>query len=211
MSTYDELKAELEVMSKLVEKFPESVKPKVFDLLVQTFLGHTPPAAPPEAPAIENTSISSPAMENPIKKMKKKTSKQEIGNGDAAKKATKRGAGKESYSIDRNLNLRGDKSIPSFNTFLEEKKPTSAKEINAVVVYYLQKMLGLQQITLNHAYTCYAEAKRRPPEAFRQSFIDTKNREGWVEFDGDGNLRVPHRGSVFVEHDLPRQEKAKKS
>jgi hypothetical protein len=107
------------------------------------------------------------------------------------------------------LNLRGDKSIPAFTTFVEEKKPDTTQEFNAVVVYYLQKMLGLPSITLNQAYTCFTEAKRRPPDAFRQSFTDTKNRKGWVEFDAEGNLRIPHRGAVFVEHDLPKPAKPK--
>lgn len=119
--------------------------------------------------------------------------------------------GKESYSIDRNLNLRGDKSIPSFKTFLGEKKPSSAQEFNAVVVYYLQKMLGIEKVTLDQAYTCYVEAPRRPPEAFKQSFTDTKNRQGWIEFDPEGHLKIPHRGSVFVEHDLPKPQKVGKA
>ena len=58
-------------------------------------------------------------------------------------------------------------------------------------------------VTLNHVYTCYSEVKKKPPQAFRQSFIDTKNKEGWIEFEANGNLDIPHRGVVYVEHDLP--------
>ena len=208
MPSYDELKSELESISKVVDRFPEAVKPQVFDLLVRTFLGQephlsssTPPTSPPPAPA------ALPAN----KRTKRRRSAEKVG-GDGApteKVAPKRGTSKESYKLDRELNLRGDKSIPSFKSFVDEKQPGSAKEFNAVAVYYLQKIAGLSQVTLNHAYTCYSEVGRRPPEAFRQSFIDTKNKEGWVEFDGEGNLRIPHRGSVFVEHDLPRPSKKK--
>lgn len=210
MRTYDELKAELEVMSKIVERFPESVKPRVFELLTQTFLGQSTIAASPSATQDVNTPTPARSRPKPKSRVKAKTLSPEDENGEAIKKVVKRNNSKENYAIDRELNLRGDKSIPSFVTFVDDKKPGSAKEFNAVVVYYLQKMLGLSEVTLNHAYTCYAEMRRRPPEAFRQSFIDTKNREGWVEFDAEGNLRIPHRGSVFVEHDLPRPEKAKK-
>lgn len=206
MPSYDELKSELESISKVVDRFPEAVKPQVFELLVRTFLGQeshlsisVPPASPPPAPA----ALASK------KRTKRHNSAKKVG-GDRApteKAAPKRGTLKESYKIDRELNLRGDKSIPSFKSFVDEKQPGSAKEFNAVAVYYLQKIAGLSQVTLNHAYTCYSEVDRRPPGAFRQSFIDTKNKEGWVEFDGEGNLRIPHRGSVFVEHDLPRPMK----
>lgn len=211
MPTYDELKDELEVMSKVVERFPEVVKPRVFDLLVQTFLGQSPTLVTSTTTVTQDVLPAPQARSKSKSRVRSKAPKPEEANGEVAKKAVKRGSAKESYAIDRELNLRGDRSIPSFKTFVAEKKPTSAKEFNAVVVYYLQKIAGLPKVSLNHAYTCYTEAQRRPPEAFRQSFIDTKNREGWVEFDAEGNLRIPHRGSVFVEHDLPRPEKAKKS
>jgi hypothetical protein len=103
------------------------------------------------------------------------------------------------------LNLRGDGSIPSFKEFFEEKNPSGAKQINAVSVYYLRKMIGKSEVTLDHVYTCYSEVKKKPPTAFRQSFIDAKNKEGWIEFDESGNLDIPHRGTVYVEQDLPKE------
>jgi hypothetical protein len=217
MPSYEELKSELEVIAKTVEKFPEAVKPRVFELLVQTFLGQSPAATPvaslpptaPPAPSGGGHTRRAPAK-------RKKSNAQAAGGEQSNESATEQkktsrraNSGKESYQIDRQLNLRGDKSIPAFTTFVEEKKPDTTQEFNAVVVYYLQKMLGLPSVTLNQAYTCFTEAKRRPPDAFRQSFTDTKNRKGWVEFDAEGNLRAPHRGVVFVEHDLPKAPKPK--
>lgn len=208
MPSYDELKSELESISKVVDRFPEAVKPQVFDLLVRTFLGQAPQLSTDTPPA---NSTHSPAPQAAKRRTKKRSTAEKSGDTSTPTEKTtpRRGVSKESYKIDRELNLRGDKSIIGFKTFVAEKQPGSAKEFNAVAVYYLQKIAGLSQITLNHAYTCYSEAGRRPPEAFRQSFTDTKNKEGWVEFDAEGNLRIPHRGSVFVEHDLPRPEKKK--
>lgn len=219
MPGYEELKSELDVIAKTVEKFPEAVKPRVFDLLVQTFLGQSPTLASPspnrsaDAGGNEARSASGTARRAPAKRKKPTQApggEQPTESGSTVhKKPSRRAAGKESYHIDRELNLRGDKSIPAFTVFVEEKKPDTTQEFNAVVVYYLQKMLGLPSVTLNQAYTCFTEARRRPPDAFKQSFIDTKNRKGWVEFDAEGNLRIPHRGAVFVEHDLPKSPKAK--
>ncbi|WP_156458623.1 hypothetical protein [Ectopseudomonas composti] len=42
MPSYEQLKSELLEISKVIEKFPEAVKPKVYDLLVGQFLGHEP-------------------------------------------------------------------------------------------------------------------------------------------------------------------------
>lgn len=194
MPSYEELKAELLEISKIVEKLPEEVRVQAYELLVSEFLGHSATEAQKEKP-------------KPIRRAKRKSAEKAPNDTEATKQASKRRVGsasKESYSIDRNLNLRGDKSMPSFRVFHEEKAPTNAKEFNAVAVYYLEKIVGVSKVSLDMAYTCYAEVSKKPPKAFRQSFIDTKNKAGWVEFDLDGNLKVPHRGSVFVEHDLPK-------
>lgn len=190
MASYEELKSELVEISKIVDKFPESVKPKVYDLLVEQFLG----VAPSSSGDIEEQA-STPATKKKKAAPKKKSATTES--------KPKRSSGKESYSLDRQLDLRGDGSIPSFKEFYKEKSPKTAKQINAVSVYYLKKIKGMSDVTLDHVYTCYSEVKKKPPQAFRQSFIDTKNKEGWIEFEANGNLDIPHRGVVYVEQDLP--------
>lgn len=195
MPTYEELKVELVEISKIVEKFPEAVKPKVYDLLVSQFVGDK---LPDEKTVNEEGNKSA---ESPKKTAKQASVKKKTNSSDPKPKRT---SSKESYTLDRQLDLRGDGSIPSFKEFFDEKNPSGAKQINAVSVYYLRKILGLSEVTLDHIYTCYSEVKKKPPTAFRQSFIDTKNKEGWIEFDEQGYLDIPHRGSVYVEHDLPK-------
>lgn len=194
MPTYDEIKNELSEIATLLEKLPEQVRSQAYNLLISEFLGRQ--IDTPDASGRRN------AGRGRGKRARVKKENTTPDQGKSPKKVAR--AGKESYSIDRNLNLRGDKSMPSFKDFNEEKSPGNAKEFNAVAAYYLQKVAGLKNITLDMAYTCYQEVQRKPPEAFRQSFIDTKNKAGWVEFTDDGHLTVPHRGSVFVEHDLPK-------
>ena len=194
MPTYDQLKIELVKISEILAKFPEQVKLQVYELLLKRYLGE-------EKPSTMREKHKKPeSLEN-----------QEENTGEKKDSKPRKRTRKESYTLDRNLNLRGDKSIPSFRDFHDEKKPNSAKEFNAVSVYYLVKILGMNEITLDQAYTCYSEVDRKPPKAFRQSFIDTKNKEGWIEFNDSGNLDIPHRGIVFVEHDLPKPEKKKKT
>ncbi|HEX8179680.1 MAG TPA: hypothetical protein VF525_09090 [Pyrinomonadaceae bacterium] len=142
-----------------------------------------------------------------------KESKSETDQHSTARQARRGKAGsksKESYSIDRNLNLRGGDTVPSFTAFVEEKKPKSHQHFNTVAVYYLQELLGLDKVNLNQVYTCYREAGRRPPEHFRQSFIDTKNKLGYLDINEESELSIPHRGRMFVEHDLPGAEGTKK-
>lgn len=110
----------------------------------------------------------------------------------------------ESIKINPNLNLRGDGSSKSFKDFATEKQPKAGPEFNAVAVHYLHEIMSLSPITLNDAFTCYKEVGQRPPEKFRQAFIDTKNKKGWVHIDENGHLSMTARGNILVEHDLPR-------
>lgn len=189
---FQDLLTKLPIIAEVVNKFQsEQLQLKSFAILVKTINSSLPDSE------IDGKNNS---PEEPLKPIKKKT------NGNA-KKAERRNRGtKESYSIDRDLNLRGDKKAESFRSFVESKKPKSAKEFNTVAVYYLKKILNIEKVTLDHVYTCYSEASRKPPQAFRQSFTDTKNKEGWIEFDGEGYLNIPHRGDVYVTHDLPKKE-----
>lgn len=196
MPTYEDLKGELLEISKILENFPESVKGEVFRLLVSKYTGGQSD--------ILSDSKDPGSMTTPPKQKRKKYKTTKKVSGEGAK--WQKTGGKESYTIDTALNLRGDKSIPSFKVFHDEKQPSSAREFNAVAIYYLIKMMGEDDVTLDQVYTCYREISKKPPKEFRQSFIDTKNKNGWVEFTDSDRLNIPHRGIVFVEHDLPKNK-----
>jgi hypothetical protein len=173
-----------------------------------------------EDPAIVEPAKTPPAQEKPPvragrkslrKKPKSAATGQEAGNESApTKKASKKSGSKESWEIDRDLDLRATPTAPSFKDFASEKQPKNEGEFWAVSAYYLKKLRGISPVTLSHIYTCYAEIKRKPPTAFRQVLINTKNRHGWIEPDDQGNVNIPHRGVVYVEHDLPAVETPKK-
>lgn len=189
MATYDDLKVELLEIAKIVEKFPENVKVDVFNVLIGEYTG---------------TKINTITKDSHIKQTPKKNTIDK-GTSDKPQKITKKkNSLGESYKLDKDLNLRGDTKVQSFSDFFEEKKPSNSMEFNAVAVYYLCKILEIQNITLDHAYTCYREVNKKSPKAFRQSFLDTKKLKGWINMTSDSQLEIPHRGVVFVDSDLPR-------
>jgi len=193
--SYEELKSELLEISEIVNKYPEDVKKQVFELLVSKFLG-------------EDLSIQEPIIVEPATKVarKKKAVKKAAPK---TKSAAKKKGSKESYKIDRHLDLTESSDSPSFKDFYNEKSPSSTAEFNAIAVYYLIKLKGHDSVSLDKAYTCYSEVKKKPADHFKQSFRDTQNKQGYIEFNDDGDLVIPHRGVVFVEHDLPKPKKEK--
>lgn len=189
MRTYDELKSELLEIAKVVERFPEQVKAQVYDLLVGEYCGNRSPQPVGKTARTEDPAAPKESQPKPDR---------------TARVPGSRKPPRESYSIDRNLNLRGGNGTPSFKDFYAQKKPKSAMEFNVVAVYYLQHLLQLEKVDLDHAYTCYVEVGKKPPQFFKQSFVDTKNQKGWIDIDANGCLGIPHRGRICVEHDLPK-------
>jgi hypothetical protein len=188
MKTYQELTSELPTILQIVEKAPESVQEKVLEILVASFLGQ---------------SIARPAISGPT------PSPNSEHPQVPSVKGRKKKASAESYRIDKTLSLRRGGTHGSFREFYSAKSPQSAAEFNAVAVYFLVHAAGISHPTFDQVYTCYKDAGRRTPEHFKQSVIDTKNKQGWIDLTDDGSIVITHRGTEFVEHDLPKEKPTK--
>ena len=135
------------------------------------------------------------------------TSKEDSSNPNhTTKKNNPRSVAKSGTpSIVKDLNLRpeGKKSLKEI---FEQKSPESNIDKNTVFVYYLQEVLGLQGITLDHIYTCYMETKQRIPGNLRQSIFDTaSSRYGYLDTKDVKNIKLSTQGQNLVIHDLPRK------
>lgn len=193
MPTYSEIKLELIEISEIIKTFPENIQSDVYDLLISNYLDGALPAKPKKV-VVGTSDTIKPAVKK--KATKKKTTKKK---NTAVKK--------QSYTILKDLDLRNIDG-QSFKDFVEEKTPSSAIEFNAVSVYYLKETLELEGVTINHINTCYKEVKRRPPGDLLQSIRDTSsNKYGYIDYSDSSDIKIPHRGASFVEHDLPKDKK----
>lgn len=122
-----------------------------------------------------------------------------------SKTNSSRKTGGENYSIDGSLDLRGNGKLPDFKSFYDKKRPSSKAEFNLVAIYYLAEILKISDVNLNQIYTCYKEVSVKPPDHFKQSFRDTKSRDGYIDYDDQWSISLTHRGKNFVEHDLPKK------
>ncbi len=100
-----------------------------------------------------------------------------------------------------NLNPQAQKSLKSFfsefitKTFLDK---------NLLFIYYMERILKITDIGINHVYTCYKNVGEKVPGNLYQSLVDTKNLKGWIESKDINNLKITIAGENHVEHDYPR-------
>ena len=201
MPTYDELKQELSEIATLLEKYPDGLKTSVYELLVAEYLGAPPPR---DAQKHKSTPAASPSTKQDTPRPSRPPASESSGNAPSKR----RSPAAVKPKLDTTLNLRGSPPAhPSFADFYKEKKPPKNAEFITVALYYLKHHLDIEPANLDQVFTCYREMRGvvKTPEAFRQAFIDTKNRTGYIEIDDGGTFRLSVRGENFVEHDLPAE------
>lgn len=184
MREYEEIKSELSAIAEILKQYPEHLQVNVFKILIEEYMGRTV--------ALEEGGAGEP--------------QNEVLSGTKQPGARKRSQQKESYRIVGGLDLAGNAERLSLRKFCEEKFPESGQDFNAVAVYYLQRILKVEGITVEHIYTCYKDTSTKMPGAFRQSLLDTSNRTGNIDTKNMNDIVITITGENFVEHDLPRRK-----
>jgi hypothetical protein len=111
-----------------------------------------------------------------------------------------------SYTFIKDINFRpADKQ--SLKDFFAEKKPSDQQQVLTVVLYYLYRVLEINNITLDHVYSGLKEAGVRVPPDIASIFRNISNRKNYVDSGDCDCLKTTTTGDNFVEHDLPTKNK----
>ena len=121
-----------------------------------------------------------------------KPNTQSHGNGKKSAKSS------PSMVINLNLSPKGQESLKDF---IEKRDANNARKLNAIFVYYLQKIAGVENITPNHVYTCFKQMGKKIPTNMPQSLFDTKHVKGWIDTSNLNDIKISPAGENFVEHD----------
>jgi len=111
------------------------------------------------------------------------------------------------YTYIENLELGHTSSHPALVEFMDAKLPITNEERNLVFLYYLQHILKVKPITLDHVYTCYRAAKIRAPLNIENSLHMTAEHRGWIKANQNGAMTVTPDGKLYVEKQLPKKVK----
>jgi len=200
MKEYEELKKELKEIAQILKEYPESLQPDVFNLMSKAFMGNLDfsESKKPAKNVEVVKEISSPS--------KQKTTPIQNGNTTTTKKRTS--SSKDSYKIVKTLNLKGDSSNPSLQSFCEDKITTSSIKFNVVAAYYLKRILNIENVTPDHIYSCYKEMNIKLPTRLLQSLRDTAgSKYGYLDTSDINDIKVPVTGENYLEHDLVQKPK----
>lgn len=103
----------------------------------------------------------------------------------------------------RNLDLTPHDKL-SFQQFIEEKQPKTNEDKYAVVIYYLEHVLELDAVTLDHVYTVFRMTPgRKEPTNIAGGISMAAARKATIDTSNFNDLKTTPRGRNFVEHELP--------
>lgn len=136
------------------------------------------------------------------KEPKKKAAKKKTAqSGSEASPRKTRSGKKKTPSLVKDLNLRPP-GLTSFRDFVAEKKPSNNHDRNVISVYYLEKIMELDTISVDHVFTAYREASWRIPSDVANSVALTAHRKGWIDSSNTEDLCVTAQGLNHVEQDM---------
>lgn len=151
-----------------------------------------PEASPIYLPPTKNDSEEGVIVTNTEKKPSKNTNTKK-GKAPASKGPQ--------YMADFDFRPANKDSLKDFYSKYEAK---SNLERNLVFTYYLQEILNVQGISINHIFSCYRHLGLKIP-SFPQTLIDTKKRKGWIETADTDNLKVTREGINYFEHEFAKK------
>jgi hypothetical protein len=106
----------------------------------------------------------------------------------------------------QDLNLAAAEGHSSLVEFMDSKLPITNEERNLVFLYYLQQVLKIKPITIDHIFTCYRQAKIRAPLHLENSLRHTAEQHGWIKLNQNGNMTLSPEGKLYVEKQLPNKK-----
>jgi hypothetical protein len=117
-------------------------------------------------------------------------------------------APKPTYTFLEDLDLSATDGRPSLVEFMDSKFPITNEERNLVFIHYLQNILKIKMVTIDHIYTCYKAAKIRVPLNIEHSLQTTTKQYRWIRVTKTGKLSVTPAGKNYVEKQLPKKLKS---
>jgi len=169
--------------SEMIEKLTSESRERVLKYLLSRYGTSEQSSMQPvsEEPIVNRSSVSAKLLPKKIKGLKRTPN---------------------SYTLIP-LNLYPS-NAESLKGFYEKFNATNFFEKNLIYAYYLEKVLMMGEVTIDHMYTCYKQTNQKVPGNLYQSLIDTRNRKGWVDTRDMEDIKVTVTGENYVEHDMPK-------
>jgi len=153
--------------------------------------------APPQ-PEGKSTALSASASDSAPARAKQK-------RRSAPRKKATSGDGSE-VAINPDAPTRDkDLDTSKLQAFYDQFSPGSAPEKILIFLKFLIEELKIEKPNTDQVYTCFLDAREKPPQAFAQAFRDTSSKKGFINFNSSEDIEITTKGNNHFEFDLKRK------
>ena len=150
------------------------------------------------------------ALEVPVHQRSQGGASESRSENDGTPRAAraKRATGKKDPDpkILPDLNLRPSGKV-ALKDFVAEKAPKSNEMLYAVIVHYLQHVLSVKSVSIDHIYTAIKHlGDRKVSTRLRTVVSNSAKEKGWLNTSNLDAIRTTVNGDNMVEHDLPAKK-----
>jgi len=148
--------------------------------------------------------ISGKIKSKSIQNKSTKKTPEKTNESKEIKKITKRGKSSSTgYTLNNELNLF-PKGKDSFKVFFSQYHPKGPENI-LIMVYYLQKILGISNIDINALYTYFKQIPLEVPN-IKSALDNIQHRKGWIDTKNYSDLKITVLGDNHVEFKMQKKQ-----
>ena len=136
-----------------------------------------------------------------------KISSRKAGQIGGTKKTLKTKSSSVTYSQVPGLNLYPKDKL-SLNEFFSKYSTKSNSDYITVVVYYLERILEIENIGFDHIYSCYKQLKLPVPN-IAQCIRDMKRTKACIDNSNKKDLKITIQGENYIEYEIPKTQDGK--
>jgi hypothetical protein len=196
---YEEIVLQLERISGIIHKYPESLQSRVFDILVNSYFNNGKIDYTPSAIHTEKAVVNSDEeKEQPLKELTPQEKSLPLEKQKNKPKLVRR---PPSYNFNKELDLSSKSNSISLKDYVANYNVKTDIDFNTISIYYLRHIKHYQEeINVDHIYTCYKYAERKLPADLKGSLKNTADRRyGYIDQKGGKNITLTSYGENHVE------------
>lgn len=190
---------------ELLSQLDAAARVRVMAYLNNRFSGNEKTNELAPATLVKQTTVSAKSAKDPGSPAKGPKAEMPEAQAKEAKRpkategAKKPKAGRKTFSILPGLNFKPE-GKESLKSYFDRLKPTKFPERNAIIVYYMDRVMGLTGITPDHINTAYKAIKINPPADLYQSLLSTASDTKYYSTSDTSDMRILDNGVNYVEN-----------
>jgi hypothetical protein len=126
--------------------------------------------------------------------------------GGSSRRSNRKSRSNDELRVVQDLVLDPPDKI-SLREFFEKVNPKRNGEKEVTFIYYLKRILGIEQVTLDHVFTCFYELSQPLPKQLYTSLLQVSSSDKYFSTADVDDLTLRQEGEQYIQQQLGEELK----